>query len=170
MAKTGQSRAVTGAQHALIHKLAHVARSFKTPEELMRGMIVVRIDRNINGILADPELRRAAIDRMLGATEAVYGPKQLAMELVEDPAPEASIEEVDDFPAEAPPKAEKPPEKTPLEKAKDILRDYLPKMKRSKTATDLINTMLANDGATLEAVSNLLDRCIAYVQSKGGAA
>ena len=76
-AKFGEQRAVTGAQHALIHKLAHCARSFTTPAELMRGMKVLRIDRNVNGIMADPNMREAIIKHALGSTEQVFGPKQV---------------------------------------------------------------------------------------------
>lgn len=75
LAKFGEQRAVTGAQHALIHKLAHVARSFKNPEELMRGMIVLRIDRNVDGLLRDPQMRTAVIQHALGARDAIYGPE-----------------------------------------------------------------------------------------------
>lgn len=85
LAKFGEQRAVTGAQHALIHKLAHVARSFQSPQELMRGMIVARVDRNIDGVLADPEMRQAALDRMLGATESIYGPTEHEQQRIEAP-------------------------------------------------------------------------------------
>jgi len=79
-AKFGEQRAVTGAQHALIHKLAHCARSFTTPQELMRGMKVLRIDRNVNGIMADPNMRGAIIQHALGSTEQVFGPKGLEVQ------------------------------------------------------------------------------------------
>lgn len=75
LCKFGEQKAVTGAQLALIHKLAKIPPSFKTPEELMRGMIVFRIDRNVNGILADPQMRRAAVALAVGASDQLFGPQ-----------------------------------------------------------------------------------------------
>ena len=73
-AKSGEARCVTGAHHALIHKLAHIPRAFKTPEELMRGMIVSRVDRNVDGLLSIPGMANAALEMAIGAKTALYGP------------------------------------------------------------------------------------------------
>jgi hypothetical protein len=77
LCKFGQSKAVTGAQWIVIKKLAKIAASFKTEEELLRGMKLFRIDRNINGIMQDPNMREAIIQHALGSTEQVFGPKQV---------------------------------------------------------------------------------------------
>jgi hypothetical protein len=167
LAKFGDQRAVTGAQHSLIHKLAHVARSFKTPEELMRGMVVCRIDRNIDGILADPAMRAVALDHMLGAQEAVYGPKQIEAQNATETAPAEAApaatpepaEFVNDIPWE---------EDTPAEAARKALQGIidrkLPEEGGWKTACELIRAMIADKGSTVEAMNNLIDRCNDYLQ------
>jgi hypothetical protein len=168
-AKFGEQRAVTGAQFALIHKLAHVARSFKSPEELMRGMIVCRIDRNVNGVLADPSLRKEALGQLLGAKENVFGPANggapLGIEMKTEPAasPAAAeqAEPADDWEEEP----AKPPEPDPLDVAKDQLRGYLKRMMPAKGISE-INTMLDNKDATLQDVNLLIDRCEAYLQKR----
>jgi hypothetical protein len=87
LCKFGASRAETGAQLRLICKLAKIQRSFKTEQELMRGMILIRYDRNVNGIMQDPGMRGAIIQHALGAEEKVFGPKQIpAASEVEKPA------------------------------------------------------------------------------------
>lgn len=77
LCKFAEQKAVTGAQLALIHKLAKIPASFKTAEELTKGMIVCRVDRNVNGIMQDPNMRGAIIQHALGATTDVFGPKQI---------------------------------------------------------------------------------------------
>jgi hypothetical protein len=181
-AKFGEQRAVTGAQHSLIHKLAHVARSFRTEGELMRGMIVSRIDRNINGVLADPALRGAALDRMLGATEAVFGtPRQIERtydaETGEKLAAEpAAVEEgqapmfPDDEPAAA-------PELSAKDKLREDLKGYLTQISpeaatpKGTKVHSLIRALIENADSTEKDLSSMVDRCSAYVQkAKEGAA
>jgi hypothetical protein len=180
IAKTGMSRAVTGAQHGLIHKLAHVARSFKTQQELTRGMIVSRVDRNINGIMADPEMRRAALDRMLGASEQVFGPqKQITRtvdvesgEVIEQPKAEEG--QVLMFPEEESPK----PEPSPVDKLKAILRTHLEKIPvdliiKQGNVHELIQKSLDKKDATEIEINAWIDRCAQYfqnVQARNGGA
>jgi hypothetical protein len=106
LAKFGEQRAVTGAQHALIHKLAHVARSFKSPQELMRGMIVLRIDRNVDGLLRDPQMRQAVIDHALGVNREIYGPRNVTQPAAQIAAPAETAPPDDDGFEDAP---EQPP-------------------------------------------------------------
>ena len=186
-AKFGEQRAVTGAQHALIHKIAKCARSFKTPEELMRGMKVIRYDRNINGVLADPGLRSAALDRMLGATETVYGPKQIDAQPVQRTVdaesgevlptgtrPEEGQEAL--FPEAEP---EKPPEPdpNPLESLKVILASYKRKIPADAKANKgtpihaILDAAIADPKATEKTINTLIDNCEHYIATmKGGAA
>jgi hypothetical protein len=170
LCKFGEQRAVTGAQHALIHKLAHIARSFKTPEELLKGMKVLRIDRNINGVMAMPGMQQAAIDRMLGATETVYGPRQIEAaprtvdvesgEMIQQPAASGEPDLFDDAPAA--PAAEK----TPMEQARELLSSYRGKIASSAKATKLLDEMLAKPDATIEEVNSAIDRFEAYLQKQ----
>ena len=187
-AKFGEQRAVTGAQHSLIHKLAHVSRSFKTPDELMRGMKLLRIDRNINGVLADPGLRSAALDRMLGATETVFGPpKQIDAQpvtrtvdtesgevLPTGTRPEEGQEAL--FPEAEP---EKPPEPdpNPLESLKVILASYKRKIPADAKANKgtpihaILDAAIADPKATEKTINTLIDNCEHYLATmKGGAA
>lgn len=179
-AKAGESRAVTGAQHALIHKLGHVARSFKTAEELMRGMIVVRIDRNVDGVLADPGLRSVALDRMLGATEAIYGPKQPETQTAPRTVDEESGEILTPaaepgqgglFPEAEPAKPE--PEKSPVESLKEILTVYkskIPAEAKAEKGTpihSILDTAIANPAATEKEINTLVDHCAHYCQTHG---
>jgi hypothetical protein len=182
-AKFGEQRAVTGAQFSLIHKLAHVARSFKSPEELMRGMIVCRVDRNVNGVLADPGLRQAALGQLLGAKETVFGKAEAPAQIElapERPAPRTvdpqsgevlpqqqapqTFELAPDDWEEEPAKAE-PPKPDPVAVAKDQLRGYLKRMMPAKGVAE-INAMLDNSEATLQDVSLLIDRCEVYLQKR----
>jgi hypothetical protein len=198
LAKFGEQRAVTGAQHGLIHKLAHVARSFKTPEELMRGMIVCRIDRNVNGVLADPGMRQAALGQFLGAKENVFGPQTppLAIEMkadapvdvparrfdretgeeITEPAPataeEGQTDLFEDDPLPEPAPKAKPPAPDPVKVAKDRLRAYLRRPLPTK-GIEAVNATLDNASATvadIEAIIGRCDRTLAKHMEKAGAA
>lgn len=95
-AKCGESRCATGAQHALIHKLAHVARSFANEQELLQGMLVSRIDRNNAAIIAatqDPQVKLAILNQAAGATEAIFGPPSKQIEAQPESAPERKLTE-----------------------------------------------------------------------------
>ena len=171
LCKFGEQRAVTGAQHALIHKLAHVARSFRTPEELLKGMKVLRIDRNVNGIMADPSMRTAIIQHALGASEQVFGPaKQLPRTVDVDSGemlPKASAEEgqedlFDDSPAPAAAK----PEPTPLEQALQTLLGYRAAVKGSPKATALLDATLTKETVTEQEISLVIDKFEHYLQQQ----
>ncbi len=75
LARFGAQRASTGARLALIRYLAGIPTGF-TSENIRKAMIFVRVDRNVNGILQDPNMRQAAIQHALGAGEAVFGPAE----------------------------------------------------------------------------------------------
>ena len=179
LAKFGEQRAVTGAQHSLIHKLAHVARSFKTPEELMRGMIVSRIDRNINGVLADPQMRAAALDRMLGATDAIYGTKQLESQPIPRTVDVESGEvlpehEEDDGEQLVFPSGDPQPEPSPVDKLKEMLATFkasIPAKAHNatgETVHSMIDAIIAKADASEGQVNEMIDRCNQYVQAMKG--
>lgn len=173
LCRFAQSKAVTGAQWIVTKKLAKVAASFKTPQELMRGMKVIRYDRNINGIMADPAMRGAIINHALGATTDVFGPKKQITRTVDvesgevltpTPVEEGQEDLFDDAPAEKP-----APEKTPLEKLRETLEGYRESIKSSAKATALLDATLANKDATVDDINLVVDRFIAYVQKNGKA-
>jgi hypothetical protein len=185
LAKFGDQRAVTGAQHSLIHKLAHVARSFKTPEELMKGMKVLRIDRNINGIMADPNMREAIINHALGATEQVFGPKQIKAQAEASPAPRTGDPETGEMPAaqaaeagqvEIEFKDDIPWDEKPEDIARRKLESFLALEKKDarlttsdgwKSASDLIRAMLDNKETSLAAMNDLAKRVEAWLAKNG---
>ncbi len=173
VAKFGEQRAVTGAQHALICKMAKVARAFRTPEELMRGMKVLRIDRNVNGVLADPGMRQAVLGQFLGAKEAVFGPQPapLGIEMKDDAAPRTvdadtgeMVEKPATFDDDLPWEDEKP-EPSALDAAKDALRAYLDQNMSPKAVLE-IRAALNDNAATLPQINSLVDRCAAWIQKR----
>ena len=182
-AKFGEQRAVTGAQFALIHKLGKISRSFRTPDELMRGMIVLRIDRNVDGLLKDPEMRGAAIQMALGARAEVFGPTNGGGKARDvTPAPLAITEapaedpEPDFGDAPAEPVVE---EETPTERARDQLAEWLehdavkahkPKDPKKQTAAEAIRSLLARKDATLDELTEMIGRCVALAKRTPGGA
>jgi hypothetical protein len=189
LCRFAQSKAVTGAQWIVIKKLAKIAASFKTPQELQRGMKLIRYDRNVNGILADPQMRAAAIDRMLGMAENIYGPerKQLGVELaVAEGQPVERTVDVQSGEVIEPPKADEgqrtiefeddiPWDETPTDMLKRKLRDYLPKFPPTnrtpgeQSAIDVIEAMVANKEATEEQLKDLAKRVEDFLAKKATA-
>ena len=172
LVKFGEQRAVTGAQHALIHKLAHVNRSFKTAEELMRGMILLRIDLNTQAMLGSPGMRQAAIAHALGAQTELFGPRyDDAPAVVRTVTPEAepadSFADLDPAASESTSEPETTTEPTPIEIARGKLEEWLAsdvikhhrRKPGLKTAAELITAMLADKGASLEALQDMIKRC-----------
>jgi len=171
-AKFAEQRAVTGAQFALIHKMAHVSRSFKTPAELARGMMVLRIDRDVGGMMADPGMRKAVIAHALGAQTELFGPRyDDAPAVVRTVTPEAepadSFADLDPAASESTSEPETTTEPTPIEIARGKLEDWLAsdvvknhrRKPGLKTAAELITAMLADKGASLEALQDMIKRC-----------
>lgn len=187
LCKFGEQKAVTGAQLALIHKLAKIPPSFKTPEELLRGMIVCRIDRNVNGILADPQMRQAATQLALGASESIYGPRPVRAIAsgagLEIPAEEVHEPEPDDDPfgekeaaaQAAAQAAEAKPELDPRAEARLKLEEWLLSDVLKGSAKAVIRAQLADQAATLEALQDTIRRCNEFeervrVKTAGGKA
>ena len=182
-AKFGEQRAVTGAQFALIHKLAHVPRSYKSADELMRGLVVLRIDRNVDGLLRDPAMRDAAVKLAIGASETVFGPGNGNGRKARDvtPTPPAITDETaDDEPdfGDAEPAAPVVEEETPEQTARDQLAEWLehdaikghkPKDPRKQPAAEAIRALLARKDATLDELTEMIARCVALARRAGGA-
>jgi hypothetical protein len=141
----------------------------------MRGMKILRIDRNVNGIMTDPTMRDAVISHALGATETVFGPpKQIQRtydengERIPGPAHAEGELPLDDF-DDAPPA----PEKTPLQAAREMMESYREKISGSAKATKLLEDLVAKKDATIEEINSAIDRFEAWLQKnapKGGAA
>jgi len=190
MAKSGESRAITGAQHALIFKLAHITRAFKSPAELERGMILLRIDLNTKDMLASPEMREAVIAHAVGATRDLFGPgygntpernvtPAEPIEPTEAPLGGESAD-VDPFDEPAQPTdAVTPQEPTPEQRAWAEARERLEEwaacdlIQRHPRACPKVTAMLANPDATLAEMTELIGLCVALqdwakARAKGG--
>jgi hypothetical protein len=159
-----------------------VPASYKSPEELMRGMIVLRIDRNVDGLLRDPQMREAAINLAIGASGQIYGPEKrgtparaaIAQDAgLEIPAEEVTEPPADDFQDDIP--WEEKPEDAAFRK----LRNFLEIPQLHPQARELIEVTLADKDATLEAMTQLIERTEAWLEkakiprpagAKGGAA
>jgi hypothetical protein len=86
--KFGRQRADTGARLRVIRELTGIPTAFK-PEEIKRAMVFSRVSINTDQLLADPEMRQAAIRIATGASEQIYGPEKLTKLL---PVPESNGE------------------------------------------------------------------------------
>lgn len=185
LAKFGEQRAVTGAQHALIHKLAHIPRSFKTPDELTRGMIVLRIDRNVDGLLRDPQMRTAVIQHALGAKDAIYGPGEHDVTpkvgAIEAPQEHESQSEPETFDDLEQPSFAKPAQETPEQTLRRVLKAYLDDPAHGwldtsgdkttgRTARQIIQTLIENADSTVEHLQKMADRIAAHDAKAGGTA
>jgi hypothetical protein len=156
-AKFGEQRAVTGAQHALICKLAKCARSFKTPEELMRGMTVVRIDRNTDGILSDPQMREAALRNAMGARDELFGPRNATPkpDAIEAPADEEKPS--DDF---ADDEIQMTPEQAEYAELRATLQDFLTRgvFDGASRGKAMVQTALDDPAATPTTLREYIER------------
>jgi hypothetical protein len=179
-AKFGEQRAVTGAQFALIRKLGKISHSWKTSEEAVRGMMVVRIDRNTNGLLADPMMRKAALEMALGATREVYGPEPKQIETTGqsiDAQPAESIQEEENgmsFPEEEPPATAEP---TEVDKLKSALLDWnqvIPANLRTQDGAvvrETIAALIKKPDAAVDELKKMIARCEKFnAARKGGTA
>lgn len=178
-AKFGMQRASTGARLALIRYLAGIPTGF-TQETIQKAMMFNRIDRNVDGIMADPSMRDAVIQHALGATVEVFGPqKQIPRtvdvesgEVIEQPKAEEG--QVPMFPEEESPK----PEPSPVDKLKAILRTHLEKIPvdliiKQGNVHELIQKSLDKKDATEIEINAWIDRCAQYfqnVQARNGGA
>jgi hypothetical protein len=178
--------AETGAHWRLTRRMASIPASFKTAEELMRGLLVIRIERNVNGVLAMPGMQQAAINHMLGATETVFGPKQITRtvdeqtgEMLDQPAAAAEEGQGGLFPESAEEKElERKPELTPEEKLKILLKEQMEKIPsdlviKQGNVRELIQKTLDKKDATAIEINAWLDRCQQYfqnVQARNGGA
>ena len=173
------SIAETGAHWRLARRLGCIPASFKTAEELMRGLLVMRVERDNAAMIAlatqNPAIGMQVLDNALGAKQLIYGPKQLEAvptqrtvdiesgEIIKQP-PAGELFE-DDIP-------EMPPEKTPLDSAREVLAGFRETFKRSSKALKLIGDTLdkKDPASTLDEVNGAIDLLSAYLQQKKGGA
>jgi hypothetical protein len=189
LGKFGEQRAVTGAQHALIHKLAHAPRVFKSADELARGMILLRVDLNTDAMLSSPDMREAVIAHAVGATRTLFGPVNgMVAHAERNVTPQAAAIEAppaapdrdpfDDLPVgEVPPPVEPTPEQLALAEARAKVEEWAASdlVKRHPRAGPAIVALLVKTDATLEEYTAMIDKCVqlqdwAKAHGKRGAA
>jgi hypothetical protein len=180
-ARFGMQRASSGARLALIRYLAGIPTGFNQ-DNIQKAMIFCRVDRNVDGILTDPQMREAIINHALGATEQVFGPKQIEAA----PTPRTvDVQSGEVLPAAAQPKAGQaeiafqddiPWDEKPEDIARRKLESFLALEKRDarlstsegwKSASGLIREMLGNKEATLAAMNDLAKRVEAWLAKNG---
>jgi len=183
--KFKDERAMTGAKERCIRALLALKTSY-TDAELAKPFAFPRVLPDVNKMLADPSARQAAIQRMTGAVSSIFGPgaerdvtprPAISAEVLEIPAdqvreqPPGAAEPVDDDPFEENAAAGKQPaaaqpEADPKEEARHTLQEWLLSEILKPSAKQLIRELLGNEGATLEALQDMIRRCNEYQQRK----
>jgi hypothetical protein len=196
--KFKDERAMTGAKERCIRALLALKASYSR-EELSKPFVFPRVTLDASKMLASPEMRSAAVERMTGATSSIFGRSRSAdqdavhtiagtTETIEAP-PEETPE--DDGFADAPPAEHAPfakpaaaaqPEPDPRDPLRAQLNAILAdKAKREvlsrkkdkateKNAVDLIASAIDDEAATVDSLTALLTRCGTLFGAKGGAA
>ena len=103
--KFGRQRADTGARLRVVRELTGMPISFK-PQEIQKAMVFSRVAINTDALLADPEMRQAAIKLATGASEQLYGPSKEQKYITEKEIEEANYEVKNGTPTGAPEKTE----------------------------------------------------------------
>ena len=154
-------------------------KSTYTDEELARDFVypVVSLDRD--KMLATPELRDTALRGADASIRSIFGPshrdvidvtpqKQIPRtvdvesgEMLPQPAAGDGGDLFDDTPTAA-----AAPEKTPLEKGRETLEAYRPKLAISPKATKFLDATLAKADLTLEEISAAIDRFEGFLQAE----
>ena len=176
----GARLAETGAHWRLTRRLGCVPASFKTAEELMRGLLALRIERDNKSMISlateNPAIGAQLIRDAAGASTAIFGPqKQIPRtvdvesgEMIQQPAAEEG--QGDMFP-ELEPAAAAQPELSPQDKLKETLKGYLPEIPeqlavKAGNVRQLIDGLLKDPKATVDNLNSWIDRCLQYVQAK----
>ena len=166
--KFGRQRASTGARLRVVRELTGMPISFK-PDQIKRAMVFSRVAVNTDLLLADPEMREAAIKIALGASKEIYGPpkeshKALSENYTVDNGNEpAQIEEQPKEETEIPWETETEEEK----QNREILEDLQIRRKKyderlPKNAKEVIDKELAQEKPDMNTISGLIDKFDAW--------
>lgn len=168
-------RAMTGAKERVIRAFLAIKSTY-TPAEISKPFAFPRVIMDTDKLLAVPEVRQAAIDRMMGTVGSIFGPGPAKAQLdqqafdaspgkaLPEPVEQTQAEEVDDF--DAPVATENI--SSPLEMARQAMEEWMlsPVVQGSASAMVQIKKLLANENATIEQLHALNDKCRAYEQRK----
>lgn len=175
--------AMTGAKERVIRQLLAIKQTY-SKAELSKPFAFPRVTTDTAKILQDPEMRKVAIDRMSGSVSAIFGPGRAQngdvhdVTPVRDALPELLTEPVTDArPDEPQEESESPPPfEAEEETLKRRLRSYADDadgkyaVLKKAGAIEVIESLLANDKATLKALQDMDKRVEDYLaRQKGGA-
>ena len=166
--KYGRQRCVTGAQLALIHKLTGMKTGFKEIGELKANFIAYRFVNDVDAMMADPNMKQAAINQALGVKQDIYGPAEVRDVTPQEetealPEPEAKVEndedpgpDFDDIPFGEPVPREFTPE---VEEARNWLLEIsgLPDVPKDTQAwiKDFLNGKSDKDGTDIDTLKRI---------------
>ncbi len=189
--KFKDERAMTGAKERVVRKLLALKPTY-TNEELKKPFAFPRVLPDVNKMLANPEVRQAAIERMTGAASSIFGPSNGSRRernvtpecqaIEEDAGLEIPASEVHEAPEEPLPTfdaPEEPPQEDSKEQAirqrlqqyvDDSAYDILGKATSpaGKSARDLVKELLARTDATLDDLAVMDARVQDYLAKVGG--
>ena len=163
--KFGRQRADTGARLRVIRELTGMPISFK-PQEIQKAMVFSRVAINTDALLADPEMRQAAIKLATGASEQLYGPSKGQKYITEGEVEEANyeIKNGESHEVAVPWEEEKKQEETETDKKNREMVDEL-RAGREKYDKDLpadakgiIDDVLKQENPDPATVSSLIDK------------
>jgi len=175
--KFKDERATTGAKERCIRAILALKHSYD-PDELAKPLAFPRVIPDTSKMLANPELRAAAIDRMTGAAATIFGPdrgraegepRNITPAPAQIAAPAITADEEPDF-GDAPTASTEPvvEVETPLTQARSGLQDWLanPAIQAYKPKSGKIHIdpttipggMPADYATPADAVQALLDR------------
>jgi len=189
--KFKDERAMTGAKERCIRALLAIKHAY-TEEELRKPFAFPRVLPDVNKMLANPEVRQAAIERMTGAANSIFGPgngnrrersvtpERQAIE--EDAGLEIPASEVHEAPEDPLPTFDDPGASLQEESKDQVIRrrlqeyvddpkfDILGKAKSpaGKSARDLVVELLARSDATLDDLAEMDARVQDYLAKVGG--
>jgi len=184
--KFKDERAMTGAKERVIKALIAIKGTY-SDAELSKPFAFPRVLPDVNKMLADPAIRQAAIDRMIGAQQALFGPGQGNIErdvtpdqkaLPEVGQPVTAVAEQERaqngrVPEEEPPEPfedDIPWDEDPRDVVRRGLRHYADNNKEiyllPAQAIDFIQSALSVKNATLEALQDCEKRIKDYIARK----
>lgn len=161
-----RQKAGTGAHLKVIRELVGIPISFK-PEQIQKAIVISRISVNTDELLSTPGMQQAAITQAVGAQQALFGPGPTERDVttVQEALPEPDQAQVE---APEPFTDDIPWNEKPEDVARRGLQHYIENnrevYKLPTEAMDVIQDVIANKDATLEALKDCDLRVRSYIE------
>lgn len=171
--KFKDERALTGAQERVIRKFVAL-KGFYTKAELSKPFAFPRVVTDTSKMLQSPEGRQAAIDKMVGSSNAIFGGTTPEAKQLEDKPKYEVLDNGSGGEAKEEPAEKKPeevivpwgadPNETEEEKQlKEMIEDVRERRKKydknlPKEAKEFIDDILAREKYDFKTISSLVDR------------